>query len=133
MRIITHNFLQCPRTKSYPLRLVATEVETVETEYSGAFIHKMLQRLDWSALRQAAEQLQMDALPEAPPSSEEEAPEVFQQLHTLLLETHVKTGSLVGDDGTSYEIKNYIPNMMTTGSGPVSTAEPNLQAEAMET
>lgn len=60
MKILTHNFLHCPRTKTYPLKLVPTELETVETEYNGSFLQHILNRLDWNVLRETSTQVRTD-------------------------------------------------------------------------
>mmetsp|Transcript_35907 Transcript_35907/g.143530 ORF Transcript_35907/g.143530 Transcript_35907/m.143530 type:complete len:140 (-) Transcript_35907:2275-2694(-) len=86
MRILTHNFMQCPRSKSYPLRLVPTELETVEAEYSGEFIEHILKRLNWDVLRSTASELELGELPETMPESEESNPEAFKLLHKILME-----------------------------------------------
>ena len=57
MRLLTHNVLQCPRTRSYPLKLVAQETETVEVEYDRDFIEAMLPRVDWKVLRTTAHEV----------------------------------------------------------------------------
>ncbi|KAJ8901316.1 hypothetical protein NDN08_007164 [Rhodosorus marinus] len=133
MRILTHNFMQCPRSKSYPMRLVPTEVETVETEYSGEFIEHMLKRLNWDVLRSTASELELGELPETMPESEESNPEAFKLLHKILMETHVKSGTLVSGDGsTTYQINNYIANMMTTSTDPSTSNEQQKESEDVD-
>uniref|UniRef100_A0A7S1TL27 Multifunctional methyltransferase subunit TRM112-like protein n=1 Tax=Erythrolobus australicus TaxID=1077150 RepID=A0A7S1TL27_9RHOD len=135
MRLLTHNMLQCPRSGLYPLKLVPTELETIESEYNRAFIVHMLPRLDWPALRTTAAELALGELPENPPDDVPANDAVFELLHTILMDTHVKEGTLYSADGTSqYPIRNSIPNMLlnntaatATASAPSAAAAPSSQ------
>lgn len=110
MRLLTYTFLQCPKTKAFPLQLEPTKVETIETEYNKEFIQRMIPRLDWNLVRHISNQLEFGQLPESAPQDEE----TFRLLHKLLLETHIKEGVLKSQDGTVYPIKDGIPNMLIT-------------------
>eukprot|EP00871_Galdieria_phlegrea_P002433 jgi/Galph1/3190/GphlegSOOS_G1842.1 len=128
MRLLTYNFLQCPKTKTFPLILEPTQVETIETEYNKEFLIRMLPRLDWNLVRQVSRQFAFGELPEAlPTETSDEA--IFRVLHKVLLEvsnasltpthtkerqTHIKEGVLRSQDGTTYPIRNGIPNMLIT-------------------
>jgi multifunctional methyltransferase subunit TRM112 len=116
MRLLTHNMLLCPRSKSYPLSLEATQVDDVEAEFSRDFILRMLPRLDWSVLRTAAEALKVPglvrSLPEDPPTSAD-SDEVLKAVHTALLEWHVVEGKLISPQGHVYCISAGIPNLIS--------------------
>lgn len=57
IRLLTHNFLQC-RVKNcnqnnFPLQIRGMKLEEVEAEYNEELIKRLLQRVDWIALREA--------------------------------------------------------------------------------
>ncbi|EME30628.1 Multifunctional methyltransferase subunit TRM112-like protein [Galdieria sulphuraria] len=114
MRLLTYNFLQCPKTKTFPLILEPTQVETIETEYNKEFILRMIPRLDWNLVRQVSRQFAFGELPQVAPKESTEDEETFRLLHKMLLETHIKEGVLKSQDGTIYPIKDGIPNMLIT-------------------
>lgn len=120
MRLLTHNMLQCPRTKSYPLILTAKTCDDVEVPFSEEFIRRMVPRLNWPVFRSAAAQLPdpdtIAQLPEQPPEDFEATDEdVFKAIHRALLEWHVVDGSLDCQDGSArYAVRNGIPNLVIT-------------------
>ncbi|GJQ11694.1 hypothetical protein GpartN1_g3485.t1 [Galdieria partita] len=114
MRLLTYNFLQCPKTKTFPLILEPTLVETIETEYNKEFILRMIPRLDWNLVRQVSRQFAFGELPQVAPKEGTQDEETLRLLHKMLLETHIKEGVLKSQDGTCYPIKDGIPNMLIT-------------------
>jgi multifunctional methyltransferase subunit TRM112 len=125
MRLLTHNMLLCPRTKSYPLALEATEVDDVEADFSREFILRMLPRLDWPVLRTAAAALNVPGLADALPAeqpTEKDTDEVLRAVHAALLEWHVVEGRLVSPKGPVYSISAGIPNLVSTEPIPDCTA-----------
>jgi len=69
MRLLTHNLLACPATRTFPLTLAATETTVIPVAFNRPFLRHMLPRLDWAALRAAAEVVgAADGLPAAAPS-----------------------------------------------------------------
>jgi uncharacterized protein YbaR (Trm112 family) len=115
MRLLTHNMLQCPRTKAYPLVLTATEVDDVEVDYRREFVLRMVPRLDWAVLRAAAAALNVaglvDRLPLEPPGADA-SDEVLRPVHAALMEWHVVEGRLACEGGPVYAISGGIPNLI---------------------
>lgn len=111
MRLLTHNMLQCPRTKAYPLTLEVLEAKEVEVDYSREFVVRMASRLDWPTFRAAAAPFTAVDLPvDPPPADADEA--VWRTVHRALLEWHVVRGVLRAPDGAVYHIKHSIPNLV---------------------
>mmetsp|Transcript_11183 Transcript_11183/g.22272 ORF Transcript_11183/g.22272 Transcript_11183/m.22272 type:complete len:128 (-) Transcript_11183:3466-3849(-) len=123
MRLLTHNLLQCPKTKTYPLKLIPTEIETIESEFNGDFVRRMLPRLEWKVLRETSAELGLGMLPEACPSESNNDDVVLRQLHTILMDTHIKEGVLISQDGSSYPIRDGIPNLLIAQT-PSASATP---------
>lgn len=113
MRLLTHNMLQCPRTKGYPLTLEVYEAEEVQVEYSRAFVERMATRLDWRVFRSAAAPFTKVQLPVDVPGSDDDD-EVWRTVHRALLEWHVVRGLLRSPDGAVYNIEKGIPNLIIT-------------------
>ncbi|KAJ1964426.1 hypothetical protein GGI12_001443 [Dipsacomyces acuminosporus] len=118
MRLITHNMLKChvrnctDPDKQFPLRFENVELEQIEAERNDEFLVRMLPRLDWPALLKTATALGLD-LPQTVPESPSDDDEFLGKLHTVVLETHVKEGSMLCDGcGHEYKISNGIPNML---------------------
>lgn len=119
MRLLTHNMLVCPRTKTFPLRLTISTCDDVDVEYSEEFVRRMVPRLDWSAFLTAAKQLpdpqMISMLPDAPPEESDSTDEsIWRAIHRALLEWHVVEGELHAQDGTSYLVRNGVPNLVIT-------------------
>lgn len=59
MKLITHNILTSKVLKNvvtgYPLKLTATKTEIKDTDYQPDFINRMLKRVDYKALFEAAQ------------------------------------------------------------------------------
>lgn len=119
MRLLTHNMLVCPRTKSFPLDLVISTCDDVNVDFSKEFIQRIMPRLDWNAFLNAAKQLPdkelISLLPDAPPQENDDLDDqVWQAIHRALLEWHVVEGELHANDGTRYLIRNGVPNLVIT-------------------
>jgi len=54
MRILTHNMLKCNvkhcNKDNFPLKIVAQETETIESECNLDFVVNVLPKLEWDAL-----------------------------------------------------------------------------------
>ncbi|KAJ2720354.1 hypothetical protein GGI07_004650 [Coemansia sp. Benny D115] len=118
MRLITHNMLGCnvknctDPNKQFPLRFKDVQLEQIEAERNDEFLVRMLPRLSWPALLETTKELGL-SLPAAIPSNPEQDEEFLQALHTVILETHVKEGSMVCNGcAHEYKITNGIPNML---------------------
>eukprot|EP00695_Tsukubamonas_globosa_P000248 TRINITY_DN1184_c0_g1_i1.p1 TRINITY_DN1184_c0_g1~~TRINITY_DN1184_c0_g1_i1.p1 ORF type:complete len:150 (+),score=54.10 TRINITY_DN1184_c0_g1_i1:69-452(+) len=117
MKILTHNMLMCTMKKcsgkdNFPLRIVATEIDSTEAEPNFDFIGRLLSRIDYPALKEAATTLGVEGLPEEMPPTPEENEEFLRVLHHLLFEINVKEGELVCKNcGREFPVRNSIPNM----------------------
>ncbi|KAJ2510656.1 hypothetical protein H4217_007763 [Coemansia sp. RSA 1939] len=118
MRLITHNMLKChvknctDPDKQFPLRFKDVQLEQIDAERNDEFLVRMLPRIDWPALSKTTKELDI-TLPETVPGNPEDDEEFLQALHTAILETHIKQGSMLCDGcGHEYKITNGIPNML---------------------
>ena len=60
MRLLLHNFLDCnikTVKNGYPLKIEAAKVKEIEVDYDPDFLRHMFNRIDYKALREAAETL----------------------------------------------------------------------------
>ena len=82
-------------------------------EFNADFITRMLERLEWGALVDAATQLGVsDGLPEMAPSDKEEDEDILRKIHHVLLEVEITEGELeCPETGRKFPIKNGIPDM----------------------
>eukprot|EP00371_Babesia_bovis_P003367 XP_001612014.1 hypothetical protein [Babesia bovis T2Bo] len=100
MRLITHNLVMCntPRCKDgYPLIIEVAPGEhssKIEPqELDPEFIRKMLKRLDYPVLVDAARSVGL-SLPESYSDSDLDSDEFITQVHRCILEFHVVKGCL---------------------------------------
>lgn len=119
MRLLTHNMLQCPRTKHYPLGLVITTCDDTQVTYSASFIRRMLRRINWEVFLTAARQLpdeeMLALLPdEIIDGGEGLSDEVLRAVHRGLLEWHVVDGELHAAEHSVYTVRDGIPNLVIT-------------------
>ncbi|KAJ2162318.1 hypothetical protein GGF46_000809 [Coemansia sp. RSA 552] len=118
MRLFTHNMLKChvknctDPDKQFPLQFKDARLEQIEAEFNGEFLERMLPRIDWPALLKTCKELDI-ALPDTVPADPGADAEFLQGLHTVIMETHVKEGSMVCNGcGHDYKITKGIPNML---------------------
>lgn len=60
MKLLTHNMLAChikTVKNGYPFKIEATKVEEIEADYDPDFLRRMFSRIEYKALREAAETL----------------------------------------------------------------------------
>lgn len=85
-------------------------------DYQPEFVARMMKKVDYNALRQAAQSLgHAEGLPECETVSEEAMKDdaVLKSLHRVLLEIEVMEGDLeCPETGRKFPIKNGIPNML---------------------
>jgi multifunctional methyltransferase subunit TRM112 len=88
MKLLTHNMLTSPgNARGFPLKIVATTVEEVETEFNSEFVARMVSRLEWQALLGALRDLGVKhELPADIPDAFEEDENFLKALHHVLLE-----------------------------------------------
>ena len=117
MRLLTHNMLMSNIKgvkNGYPLLIEAADVIVNEVEFNAQFISRMIPRLEWSAVVQAAKQLgKGDDLPcEVVPDFESDE-EFLKKAHHVLLEVEVQKGFLVcPETSRKFPVENGIPNML---------------------
>ena len=133
MRLFTHNLLVCnvracvatasraadAPPANFPLRIEVAAGEgslrQEATEFRPEAVARLLQKLDWPALRAAASQLGIAELPPAPPPRPEEDEGFLKSVHDLVLDVHVMEGRLVCPNcGRGFPISKGIPNMLLT-------------------
>ncbi|XP_030622385.1 multifunctional methyltransferase subunit TRM112-like protein isoform X1 [Chanos chanos] len=120
MKLLTHNILTSHVkgvTKGYPLLIKATEVRVNEVEFNPQFVSRMIPKLEWSALVQAAEGLlQLGHLQDLPSSliqDYENNEEFLRKVHRVLLEVEVIEGCLqCPESGREFPISRGVPNML---------------------
>ncbi|TNM99192.1 multifunctional methyltransferase subunit TRM112-like protein [Takifugu flavidus] len=117
MKLLTHNMLTSHVkgvTQGYPLLIKATEVKVNEVEFNPEFVVKMIPKLEWSALVQAAEELgQKQDLPEQLVADYGKDEAFLKKVHRILLEVEVMEGSLkCPESGREFPITRGIPNML---------------------
>ncbi|XP_029367682.1 multifunctional methyltransferase subunit TRM112-like protein isoform X3 [Echeneis naucrates] len=112
MKLLTHNMLTSHVkgvTKGYPLLIKATEVKVNEVEFNPQFVSRMIPKLEWSALVQAAE----EDLPGELVADYETNEEFLKKVHRILLEVEVLEGCLqCPESGREFPISRGIPNML---------------------
>ena len=98
MRLLTHNLLSShvrgvgPR--GFPLRLQATEVRINPVEFNPDFIVRMIPKVEWAALLEAADNLHLIEVPKEPIQGYEHNEEFLRKMHHVLLEVDVLKGTL---------------------------------------
>ncbi|XP_026213907.1 multifunctional methyltransferase subunit TRM112-like protein [Anabas testudineus] len=117
MKLLTHNMLTSHVkgvAKGYPLLIKATEVKVNEVEFNPQFVSRMIPKLEWSALVQAAEQLgHREDLPAELVPDYEKNEEFLKKVHRALLEVEVIEGCLqCPESGREFPISRGIPNML---------------------
>jgi len=118
MKLFTHNMLTSKMIRNvqvgYPLKLTATEVKNVTQEFQPTLVSKVLPRVNWSALLEAAQSLGRDSmLPPTVAEDYEKNDEFLKKAHHALFEIEVVTGELeCPETGRKFQIQNGIPNML---------------------
>ncbi|KAG5876112.1 hypothetical protein JTB14_013691 [Gonioctena quinquepunctata] len=118
MKLLTHNMLtsKCMKgvTVGYPLGINASDVRVSEVEFNQEFVAKMIPKLDWNVLYNAAESIgQLEDLPKELLSDFENNPEFLKKVHHVLLEVDIINGELIcPETGRKFPINNGIPNML---------------------
>ncbi|XP_065882302.1 multifunctional methyltransferase subunit TRM112-like protein [Dysidea avara] len=117
MKLLTHNMLTSHVKgvkNGYPLVINASKVEVRRVDFNSEFISRMIPRLEWPVVKQAAVVLgHGDAIPDAPPSEFERNEDFLKSAHHILMEVEILEGALVcPESGRKFPITNGIPNML---------------------
>lgn len=117
MKLLTHNLLSShvrgvgPR--GFPLRLQATEVRINPVEFNPDFVARMIPKVEWAALLEAADTLHLVEVPKGPIEGYEHDEKFLRQMHHVLLEVDVLEGTLqCPESGRLFPISRGIPNML---------------------
>ena len=116
MRLLTHNLLMCNRKQcsgGFPLRIVARETKVTESEFNAAHIRSMLNRIEYSALLEAAGSVGMATLPPTFSPSDLEDDMFLRAVHEVIMDFHVEEGDLVCPKcERKFPVSMGIPNML---------------------
>lgn len=118
MKLLTHNMMtsKCIRgvNVGFPLGIVVKETKEVSVDFNPEFVCRMLPKLDWDALYQAAQTLGCaEGIPKALASNYEQDQEFLKRVHHILFEVEIVAGELVcPETGRKFPITNGIPNML---------------------
>ncbi|XP_061715225.1 multifunctional methyltransferase subunit TRM112-like protein [Cydia pomonella] len=119
MKLITHNMLtsKCLKgvTTGYPLAISATDIKITEVDFNPEFVSRVLPKLDWQVLWNAADSLgHSEGLPKTLENTEGDQ-EFLKKAHRVLLEVEVEEGHLTcPESGRQFTITKGIPNMLLT-------------------
>lgn len=119
MKLLTHNLLTSRFLKNvqtgYPLKLEPSKIEEISTEYNGEFLQKMMKKIDYNVLRDAAK-VCGQTLPENAPEIEPYNDSLIQDykaVHRALFDTEIVVGTLTcPESGRKFPISDGIPNML---------------------
>ncbi|XP_060594896.1 multifunctional methyltransferase subunit TRM112-like protein [Ruditapes philippinarum] len=118
MKLLTHNMLTSNIikgvSKGFPLGIQASKVEVKSVDFNPEFVARMIPKIDWAALRQAALDVgKCEDLPEDVAPQYEENEDFLKKTHHVLLEVEVIEGELVcPESGRKFPVTNGIPNML---------------------
>uniref|UniRef100_A0A4X1VCD2 Multifunctional methyltransferase subunit TRM112-like protein n=2 Tax=Sus scrofa TaxID=9823 RepID=A0A4X1VCD2_PIG len=90
MKLLTHNLLSSHvrgvGTRGFPLRLQATEVRINPVEFNPDFVARMIPKVEWAALLEAADTLHLVEVPKEPIQGYEHDETFLRKMHHVLLE-----------------------------------------------
>ncbi|XP_078394415.1 multifunctional methyltransferase subunit TRM112-like protein, partial [Cetorhinus maximus] len=90
MKLLTHNLLSSHVrgvSRGFPLLLRATEVKINSVDFNQEFISRMIPKMEWGALVDAAESIgHRNDLPKELPPEAESSEDFLQKVHHVLLE-----------------------------------------------
>ena len=101
--------------EGYPLKIEANKIEEVESEFDIDRVKKILERIQFSALKAAVNDLNLsdlDSIEEVTDGTYDDE-ELMKKIHHVLFEIHVQDGNLIcPETGRKFPVKNGIPNML---------------------
>ena len=97
----------------FPLLLQATEVRSNPVEFNPDFIARVIPKVEWTALLEAADTLHLVEVPKEPIQGYEHNEEFLRKMHHVLLEVEVSEGTLqCPESGRLFPISRGIPSML---------------------
>ncbi|KAJ1108533.1 hypothetical protein NDU88_005909 [Pleurodeles waltl] len=117
MKLLTHNMLSSHVRgvrQGFPLGLKATEVKVNTVDFNQEFVARMIPKLEWTALVEAADNLgHLSDLPRELVADYESNEDFLRKVHHVLLEVEVIEGTLkCPESGREFPITKGIPNML---------------------
>uniref|UniRef100_A0AC35F4X7 Multifunctional methyltransferase subunit TRM112-like protein n=1 Tax=Panagrolaimus sp. PS1159 TaxID=55785 RepID=A0AC35F4X7_9BILA len=119
MKLLTHNFLSSSFLKNvkvgYPLILRVSKAEIIESEFNPDFTKRMLQKVEYPVLAEAAKVTNIENLeiPNELPSDWENNETFLNVAYKLLNCINVVEGELeCPETGRKFIIRDSIPNML---------------------
>ena len=99
--------------RGFPLRLQATEVRSNPVEFNPDFIARVIPKVEWTALLEAADTLHLVEVPKELIQGYEHNEEFLRKMHHVLLEVEVLEGTLqCPESGRLFPISRGIPSML---------------------
>lgn len=96
-----------------PFSPQATEVRINPVEFNPDFVARMIPKVEWAALVQAADTLNLVEVPKEPTEGYEHDETFLRKMHHVLLEVDVLEGTLqCPESGRLFPISRGIPNML---------------------
>ncbi|KAK9842482.1 hypothetical protein WJX81_002126 [Elliptochloris bilobata] len=116
MKLLTHNMLAC-HIKSvkngFPFKIEAVRVEEIEADFDPDFLRHIFPRIEYHALREAAETLGAGGLPEQADEASLEDEDFLRAFHHALLEVVLEEGALIcPETGRRFPVAKGIPNLL---------------------
>ncbi|XP_015974087.1 multifunctional methyltransferase subunit TRM112-like protein isoform X2 [Rousettus aegyptiacus] len=93
--------------------LQATEVRISPVEFNPDFVARMIPKVEWAVLLEAADTLHLIEVPKEPIQGYEQDETFLRKMHHVLLEVDVVEGTLqCPESGRVFPISRGIPNML---------------------
>lgn len=133
---MTHNMLTSHVKgvkNGYPLKIEVNEMKIREVDFNPEFISRMIPRLEWKALYEAAQSLDVvgNLSPEVVKDYENDE-DFLKEAHRVLMEVEVIKGFLIcPESGRKFPIENGIPNMLLN-EGEVGDAGPSQSGTSQD-
>jgi multifunctional methyltransferase subunit TRM112 len=81
--------------------------------HHAEFIKKIMGRVDYNALKEAAKEMGIESLPEVLETDALDDDDILHKLHHALLEVHLEEGNLIcPETGRRFPVSQGIPNML---------------------
>ena len=116
MKLLTHNMLSCHIkgvTNGYPFKIEAAQVDETDMNFDANFLRNIWPKIEWGALKEAAETLGVTNLPEQVTPEMLQEDEFLQLFHHALLEVSLIEGALIcPETGRRFTVSKGIPNLL---------------------